>query len=384
MPPDLEDDSRTIREDLIAAFADTDKTESTPGSEPNKVSTETPQKTDSSSVANPDGGKTVADKTAKPAVAPVAGDKPASGEPAVSKPLDPPARWTKTQKEWFTALTPEFQKQLLDNDKNIQADYTKKTTELAQERMRYADVEKVMAPRRDQFARQGLNDGAALNMIMSYWDLAQKNPAGFIQQFAQERGLDLGSMYAQPAAPNSGQPVRLPDGMELHPVVVEQLQYLQTRLDKAERALSSHGNVLQSREAATQAEQVSSAAAELKAFESATNEQGQPLYPFLTDVRQDMARLWQAGLVGDLKSAYDMAVRVRPDVFSKVQESRDIARAREDEARRAAEADRAKRAGASVTPSSVGSMDTPRPTRELSLRDEIRAAFDAQSAGSQI
>jgi len=302
----------------------------------------------------------------------------------VSKPLDPPARWTKTQKEWFTALTPEFQKQLLDNDKNIQADYTKKTTELAQERMRYADVEKVMAPRRDQFARQGLNDGAALNMIMSYWDLAQKNPAGFIQQFAQERGLDLGSMYAQPAAPNSGQPVRLPDGMELHPVVVEQLQYLQTRLDKAERALSSHGNVLQSREAATQAEQVSSAAAELKAFESATNEQGQPLYPFLTDVRQDMARLWQAGLVGDLKSAYDMAVRVRPDVFSKVQESRDIARAREDEARRAAEADRAKRAGASVSPSSVGSMDTPRPTRELSLRDEIRAAFDSQSAGAQI
>jgi len=29
-------------------------------------------------------------------------------------------------------------------------------------------------------------------------------------------------------------------------------------------------------------------------------------------------------------------------------------------------------------------MDTPRPTRELSLRDEIRAAFDSQSAGAQI
>lgn len=383
MPPELEDDSRTIREDLIAAFADTDKTESTPGSEPNKASTETPQKSDSTSVVNPDGGKP-ADKGAKPAAAPAAADKTAADPAAAPKPLDPPARWTKTQKEWFTGLSPEFQKQLLDNDKHIQADYTKKTTELAQERMRYSDIEKVLAPRREGFARQGLSDGAALNMIMSYWDLAQKNPAGFIQQFAQERGMDLASMYARAPAQNNGQPVRLPDGTELHPAVVEQFQYLQNRLEKAERALSSHGNVLQSREAATQAEQVSSAAAELKAFESATDTNGQPLYPFLQDVRGDMARLWTAGLVNDLKSAYDMAVRVRPDVFSKVQESRDIARAREDEARRAAEADRAKRAGVSVTPSSVGSMDTPRPTRELSLRDEIRAAFDAQSAGAQI
>ena len=159
MPPldSEEKGSGSIRDELMAAFSAAEgKTESTQGAEPvaAKSSTEDSKAESEPKVA----AKSVAGTEEKPATTDKAApaDKvtaPAEKVVTADKPIDPPARWTKTQKEWFSKLTPDFQRQLVEKDKEIQADYTRKTQEIAQERMRYNAVEQILAPRRADFGR---------------------------------------------------------------------------------------------------------------------------------------------------------------------------------------------------------------------------------------
>jgi len=91
----------------------------------------------------------------------------------------------------------------------------------------------------------------------------------------------------------------------------------------------------------------------------------------------------QSGMAGDLKTAYDMATRVNPSTWSKLQESQEISRRRAEQAKREEEAVRARRAGSSVSTGSSPAAARIEPDDDgMSLRDLIKSQFSqARSAG---
>lgn len=314
-----------------------------------------------------------------------------SKEGESDKTLEAPARWTKKQKEWFNGLDSKFQQQLIDNDKNIQADYTRKMQEIGQERQRYQGLEEVLSPRREVWQRAGMTDQQALQSIMSYWDLANRDPMQFIQVVAQERGIDLAQMY-QPTPQDIARYIAEygdDDGEGQSQVVPAQVQARLDELAQQNAQLQQYvqqiGGTVTNQQHREMHEVQTSANQALAQFQAETDDSGNPAHPFLDDVRQDMSALLRSGQANDLKEAYDRAVWGRPDLRGKLLESMELQKQREYEKARQREAAQAKRAGSSVSASSSGA---PSPSSQsdddMSLRDIIKQAWGNAQAGDRI
>ena len=373
----------SLRDELVAAFNKSSEAESAP-TESAPVESKAPApapKTESSPVESSRVDKVDASKVI---------DKAAVTNEA-DKPIAPPARWTKEEKEEFAGLDPRVQKILLGRNRGLEQDYTRKMMEIGEARRRFESVEKILAPRRQSWEQGGLNDEAALNQIFQYWDQAQRSPKEFIETFAQQRGIDLAATYApkpdeiaammqrasgqQQATGNNGGA----HATALHPAVAAEINTLKQHV-------TQQGQFLEQRARQEHAEVVNAAANELKAFIEATDEHGQSLHPFLNEVRADMKVLMEVGRAETLAQAYDMATRLNDKVSTQIRESQEIARRREDDSRRAAEAERARRAGSSISPSASGAAasrvadDNP----DLSIRALLERGFASAKTQARI
>jgi hypothetical protein len=324
------------------------------------------------------------------AVKPEYGKAPdAKAAPAATKPIEPPARWTKEEKETFATLDPNIQKVLLNRNKGLEADYTRKMTEIAQERQRYNGLEQTLSSRRQEMARYGVDDVGAINTLFSYWDRANADPASFIMEFCQARGIDLAQYFAPtPEQIAKAYGVGGPDAPngEIHPAIRAQMESIAKQQQQLQQAVQSQQQYVQQQQMDTHRSYVSAAANEMNAFATAADEHGQPLYPFFADVRKEMAVIMQNGFANTLHEAYEIATRVRGDVFSKIEENREIMRRRSEDQRRQEEAARARRAGASVSASSSGYSPQVSGDEEegLSLRQTIERQFERARASARI
>ena len=121
--------------------------------------------------------------------------------------------------------------------------------------------------------------------------------------------------YSQGSA-NPGQPQPQAD---VHPAVKTQLEQLAAQNDWLKTQLGQTQQYLGGRAQQEEKQVWDSAAAELRAFENAT-EAGQPKYPFMHEVRGDMAKLMSGNFANSLEDAYEKATRLRTDVFQPRQE----------------------------------------------------------------
>jgi hypothetical protein len=377
------EDDGSLRDTLVAAFKEnTDGDTATSSAEQNGA-TDAPKQAEQSAVQSREGGE-------KP-------NTPATTEaPKADKPIDPPARWTKEEKEQFAALDPSIQKILLGRNKGLEADYTRKMGEIAQERQRFHQLEQVLGPRRDTWQRQGMNDAQFINSVMSYWDLAQRDPMSFIDTFARERGIDLAAAYTPTAeqiaayfggqTQAGGDPNGYAQANNLPPAVMQQLNAMQQQQEQLRNVVMQQHQTLTQREQAERQAMNNAATSEIQQFMNAADENGSPLYPFFQDVRTDMVKLMQSGFAQTLHEAYEKAVHIRPDVRSKLEENREITRRRAEEQRRQEEAAKARRAGASVSSSS--STFTPSSTTPdddgASIRSIIASQFAAARVGGRV
>lgn len=362
MPPlnDGETQTSDIRSDIMSAFSSNDKA----------AETTAPVET------------TSAPASGAPAAAADAGKSPAVV--AAEKALEPPARWTKEEKEEFLGFDPKIQKILLARNKGLESHWTKQNMAIANERSTFKAIEEILSPRRDAWKKAGLDDRAALNYVFSQWDLAEKDGPGFIQAFARSKGIDLRSMFGPTpdqlaASANPGTPGQTQNAQSqaMHPAVAQQLATLGQTVNSLQSSLRQREQHEQS--AVTQA-----ATNELRAFIDAKDDSDQPLYPFFEELKADMAALMQTGRAETLKDAYEMASRMNLGVFTRIQESNDLKRRREEDARRAAEAERARKAaapvassGASGAPSSSSDDD-----ESMSIRALLERGFKSAKASS--
>lgn len=322
--------------------------------------------------------------------------------------IDPPAKWSKKEKEDWAKLSelaakePKIAQEILTaqrilagRNKAAEGDVTRRLMEMAQERNKYKGLEDVLAPRRAQWSKDGVGDAQALQHLFGYYDQAQRDFPSFLDKVIGERGFDVisyvASRYPQIRAvlaggsAGGGQPGAQPSTLD--PAVAAELTALRQAVGQNQQRTVAQENWIRQQEQARSQGVQQSAAQELQAFESAVDEHGQPRYPFLQEVRTDMARMMHGGMAGTLEEAYDRAVFANRDTRMKLLESQEITRRTAEESRRAQEAARSKAAAASVGSSTVDYVPSAKSSdagRPLSVREELERAWKKASQDARL
>jgi hypothetical protein len=257
----------------------------------------------------------------------------AVADPAVKLAIRAPASWSPAAKATFDKLPPEVQQAVAKREQEIDHGLRRKSEEVK----RYEPLEQVLAPRRAQWAAQGMDEVHAVKTLLAAQDLLEKNPMQGLEFLARSYGVNLNT--AQP----QGQPYQAQPARDSHPEIAalkQQLQVLQSQVQTAQTA---------------------PIVSQIDAF------QNDPANLYFENVRDDMAVLLHNGKASDLKEAYEMACWMRPDIRPFLQTAQAPAAPMQDKAAQA------RRAAVSVT----GSPGQSRiPKSNGSIEDDIRAAFE--------
>ena len=331
-----------LRATLAAAFEDAPADAAPEAAEP----TETPA--DDGHARDEQGrfkAKEQAD-AATTAEAPQTPDQPANAAP--SEPAAPaiaaPASWSAAEKAHWGALPREAQDAILRRE----SDVTKGFQQRAEEAKAWEPLRAALAPHADRLQRLGRHPASVIAELLDAHAQFEANPQAVLQRLAQQAGL---SSAPVPAAQGAG------TDQWVDPHVQQALQ----EAAAARQEVASWKQMQEQRERVAAAD---AAAREVDDFAKATDR-----YPHFEAVREEMGRLFGAGLVQSLDEAYERASWTNADVRQRIlEDQRKAEREREtktaEEARRKAVSVRDNPSGAALTsPASV------------SLRDEIERLY---------
>jgi hypothetical protein len=225
-------------------------------------------------------------------------------------------------REVFYALPPENQKWISDRVRAQEADYTRKTMEVAEQRKFYDKLEQTIAPRRQQFAMNGMDEGTAIGQLFALSDYANADPVGFTRYLLEQRGIPI-SALSENVGEHSVDP---------------QLLAMQNRLQGFENYFSQQ----QSQQLEQQGEIVSGV---IESFATA--------HPFYGELEGEMIPIVSAlrnskpGLTSDqyLQMAYKMALTANDEVSAKIEVDRKAKSETERIAKAKKSATAARRAG---------------------------------------
>lgn len=276
--------------------------------------------------------------------------------------LEPPKHWSKADKQRFAAHPREAQEFLLERHKAMEADYTRKTQEVAEKRKSYENFDKILEPFKDEFAKRNITPTQYVNSLVEADKFIRSNPAGAIKAIMQQNQLTpekLGFVQGE----DQGQ-------------VDPQVQNLQAQLAKMQQYIVQQNQMTRQQQEQEQKAAVGQHEQKIQAFIDQADDDGNLAHPYADELIEDMVVLAQAnrsaGRSTELKDLYEQALWSNPETRAKVQAMRDeqerIKRAKQDKER----ASRAKASSASVrsesgaAPSEVGSV-------EEILRQQMRA-----------
>jgi len=152
-----------------------------------KVEVATPEvtTTEESGVSEPLDKDTVAEAT---------DDADSEGSEPDNQTITAPQSMSAKDRETFYALPPENQKWISDRVKAQEADYTRKTMEVAEQRKLYDKLEQTIAPRRQQFAMNGMDESTAIGQLLALSDYADADPVGFTRYLFEQRGIPISAL----------------------------------------------------------------------------------------------------------------------------------------------------------------------------------------------
>lgn len=341
-----------------------------------------------------DAGDDAAAASAKTAKPEKTEPDPAAQAPA-SDTKEPPAHWSQADKDTFKAQTPQAQAFLLDRVKSMEADYTRKTQDIANFRKEYGRIDEMFAPHRDVMRSKGFTPAS---LVEAWANVEQKLAAGPDSAIEVIKGLvggynipvakiaaALGVTTAPAAQQQNGQePTAIENGQQvaLPPAVAAELQALREQVGQFGQKFQT---IEQREAAAARAREIAEGDAiqnTVNQFKSAVDANGGLLHPHFDDVEDMMTSLAHAALaskqpVPTLDQLYETAVYANPATREKVL----TAQRQQEEAKRVeearAKAASARKAGSSVT-GAPGSGQAPggKSSSELSLREALEAAAD--------
>lgn len=297
--------------------------------------------------------------TIEPATAPDA-DPP-------SEPIRVPASLPAPLKAKFKDLPPEWQAAIQKQDEDRTAAKAQWDTKAAQ----FNRLEEILAPRREKFHLQGLDDARAIQTLFAAQDLLDRNPLEGLSYLARSYGVDLRQFAGQ-------QPAQAQQGA-YPPELAAALQPLMSQVQTLQQSLAARD------QAAADAD-LQRGLAEIEAFRS------DPANLYFDDVRPNMLALMESGRAATLKDAYEAACWADPVVRPLLIEQRDNqakaeavkaqadAKAKADaEARTKANA--AQRAGGSVTGAPGSTVAQTGQGSKGSIMADLRAAMEQVGSG---
>lgn len=309
-----------------------------------------------------DGGE----KAGKPEAHPEKGtssDAP-SGELAL------PDRYSAEDKAKFDSLPPEGQQIVLDRTSALNAEFTRKTQEIAEKGRQADSIIKEFEPYRDTMARAGMDAPAGARYLLSMNAMYMQDPVKYVLFVAQQSGIDLAQLVsAQTGLDEDGDPI------EVDPAIAT----LQTQIGD----LTS---VIQNLSTTSETSQQHTLDAALSTFQNARVE-GSPdqlAHPHFEAVREKMAhfittdpalvRLCETDPAKAISQAYENAIWTSPELRETMIDSEKADLATETEQKRQAEVDAAKKSGRVV---SSGPSAGPTQAAEVkTLDDALAIAFE--------
>lgn len=286
-----------------------------------------------------------AEKPATQEVQPV--QKEAQGD--APKPFAPPPGYSAETKAFLATLPP---------DHPIKRDIEKREGEVSNGFKQYSDkakqydaLEQVIAPVRSTFQQAGIRSDADAIKALIGWEVGFRNPQTRAQAFrdlAQLYSFDLSTLSpSSSGSPSAAQDI--PD--QLRPVI-DQFGQVSQRVQGVEEQLQSWFQA--------------QAAERTKAFASS--------HPHFAEVSYQMGQIMTAGLVepGDLEAAYQMAIKIHPDISTKIAEEE---RAKRETEQAQANAEKARKAAAAaVSPVTRPPLGAPAP-QQGGKNDSVRGSI---------
>lgn len=236
--------------------------------------------------------------------------------------ISAPNSYKQEYKDSFNQLPTEWQKYLSSREKEVEQG-------LSRARNQYSWVDKVYNDRKDALAAQGYNSAQDyINDLVLISDALNKDPTATIDLLKQNYGVNATGSQQDNA--------------------------LQRQLTALQEKVLQQQNFLQQQEA----QRVKS---ELDAFVNAKDESGNLKHAYFDDVKEEMRKLFAAGLVNNFDEAYNRAIWA----VDSVREKMIAERAKNDMAQKQATAQKAKTAAFEPISKTEG---TP---KKRSLREEI-------------
>jgi hypothetical protein len=262
----------------------------------------------------------------------------AQPEKAKEEKLPPPMEWSGHAKVEWDRLPKHVQEELRKGSEKVS---------------KYDALEQVISPRRQALSATYGSEAAAIDQLFKISDFAEKNPAEFIQWFAQQRGINLGA-YAPQGTPKPNEV----DGQQPEAAILREVADLRQQI-----ASITQGQQQQYTQTLQQ---------QIESFQTQKNPDGSLKHPYFNDVRVEMGALMQSGRVKTLDEAYDAAVWARPDIRSNLMERQEAQRRAEQQAK----VNAAKSASATVSGApglGGGASEAPAST----VREELVRSFRA-------
>lgn len=280
----------------------------------------------------------------------------AQEQQAQAQEIPPPISWRAEEKEAFKALPKPVQETIARREAEREKAWNRSQMEVSQYRRKYQELDSVLAPLEETWARNGLTAGAVIRNFVAWQKHLDTNPQQALAELAQSYGISPETIGQ--AAP------------QIDPTI----SHLQQQIQQLQQALTTRE---QSEEQAYmgQVEQGISMFAEEKGAD------GKPLRPYFNDIYQDMLPIAQALKQANptaspteiLAAAYDRAVYANPSIRERVIQERLAAEQAKRIADAKTKANAARTAGGSLTNGSGVSMQ---PNGKASIRETLSQAWD--------
>lgn len=267
-----------------------------------------------------------------------------SGEQnADQSPLEAPKHWDERFKAQFGKVPKEVQSLWLEWDKTQARSYDTKFQEVAAFRRERDRFDEMFRPYERDLQLAGTDRGQFVQSLLAGHRYLQESPREAMLWLAQQYGVDPKALMDAPAQDDP------------------KFAGLMSEVAGLKQQLTGFTSSAQQREHAERVQHV-------RGFAEAKGPDGKPLRPYFNELKADVLTLVRAG-VTDLQQAYDKALRMNDEVFSKYQAEQAGAKQKQADAQRLSDIDRARRAAAGNESRAVGSAG------EKSLDDELRAGF---------
>jgi hypothetical protein len=337
-------------------------------------------------------GKPKAEEKPKPAD----GKQPdaAAEKTATGAAPEAPANWSAKDKQMLKEIAekagPAHAQFILDRHKAMEADYTRKTQEIAEVRNEYGPVHQMFQPHMQRLKAAGYTPRTLIQAWASVENELMSGDAkrqlGVVRNIVTMYKLDpaavvaaLGSAGAapQPGGDGVAKPGEIPAVLKPW---MEELQGVKGWIGAEERRRQQENEQRQQEAERQRQAQLGEITTSIENFRTAADASGQLLHPYFADVERDMVVLANAARISGQKltldELYDRAVHANPTVRAKALAAAQAAQRVKTEAEARARATQARKAGSSVT-GAPHAGQTPRatPPKDASLRETLDAAY---------